>query len=94
MHISSRLAAGLGVLLIVLAGNALGQEPGCNPQGKVKTPERVEGQVIKVDTAQGILTVREPNGTVHEFQASKETLQDFKVGDPIKAKLTEVPNCP
>jgi hypothetical protein len=31
---------------------------------------------------------------VHEFQASKETLQDFKVGDRIEANLREAPKCP
>jgi hypothetical protein len=30
--------------------------------------------------------VRGADGTTHEFQASKETLQDMKVGDKIAAK--------
>ncbi len=95
MRICRRLAAGIAVALMLLIGTAWGQgKPECDPQGKVKTAERVEGQVIKVDPAKGILTVRETNGTVHEFQASKETLQDLKVGDPIKAKLREAPKCP
>jgi Cu/Ag efflux protein CusF len=60
----------------------------------MKTPEKVEGQVLKVDTAQGKVTVREPDGTVHEFQASAETLKDLKVGDKIEARLREAPKCP
>jgi hypothetical protein len=30
--------------------------------------------------------VRGADGTTHKFQASKETLQDMKVGDKIAAK--------
>lgn len=37
--------------------------------------------------------MRAPNGTMHEFQASKETLQDYKVGDSIKARLRPDPRC-
>jgi hypothetical protein len=33
-------------------------------------------------------------GATHEFQASKETLQDLKVGDRIDANLREAPKCP
>ena len=46
----------------------------------------IEGQVVKVDAAQGKVTVRGADGTTHEFQASKETLQGMKVGDKIAAK--------
>jgi aconitase B len=59
----------------------------------VKTPETVAGQVTKVDAAQGKVTVRQSDGTVHEFQASPETLKDLKVGGRIEAKLREAPNC-
>jgi hypothetical protein len=76
-------------------GSALAQgKPNCDAQGKMKTPEKVEGQVVKVDTAQGKVTVREPSGTVHEFQGSAETLKDLKVGDKLEAKLREAPKCP
>jgi len=61
--------------------------------GKARAPEKVEGQVVKVDLDQGKLTVRETDGTTHEFQASKETLQDYKVGDRISAKLRSAPDC-
>ena len=67
-----------------------GKSPGC---GKAGAPEKVEGQVVKVDMEQGKLTVRASDGTTHEFQASKETLQDYKVGDQIKAKLRSAPDC-
>jgi hypothetical protein len=62
----------------------------CDP-GRI--PPQIEGQVVKVDAAQGKVTVRTTDGTVHEFQASQETLQDFKAGDHIKAKLRKSPPC-
>ena len=68
-------------------------KPGCDAQGRMKAPEKVEGQVVKVDPAQGKVTVREADGTVHEFQASAETLKDLKPGDQIGAKLREAPKC-
>lgn len=58
-------------------GNGQGQAgPACDQQGRVKTPERVGGEVTKVDMAQGRVTVRGSDGTLHEFQASKERLQN------------------
>jgi hypothetical protein len=95
MRLWSRLAAGLAVALIMLwTGTAAGQsKPACDPQGKVKTPETVGGHVVKVDRAQSKVTLRESDGTVHELQASTETLQDLKVGDRIEAKLREAPKC-
>lgn len=53
----------------------------------VATPQTVEGQVADVDLEQGKLRIRAIDGTMHEFQASRETLEGYKVGDPIKAKL-------
>jgi hypothetical protein len=57
-------------------------------------PERVGGEVTKVDMAQGRVTVRESDGTLREFQASKETLQNVKGGDRLEAQLREAPKCP
>jgi aconitase B len=59
----------------------------------VRFPPKVEGQVVKVNVEEGKVTVRTSDGTVHEFQASKETLQELKVGDRIAAKLRNAPNC-
>jgi hypothetical protein len=74
-------------------GTALGQaRPACDQQVK-KTPERVEGEVTKIDAAKGRVTVRGSDGTIHEFQASTETLQDLKVGGRVEAKLREAPKC-
>ena len=80
----NRMAAAVlaGALLVSGAGHVQAQnKPDC-PKGTVD----IEGQVVKVDAAQGKVTVRGADGTTHEFQASKETLQDMKVGDKIAAK--------
>ncbi len=95
MHRWPAVAAGLAMTLTLWSGSALGQaKPACDQQGRVMTPQKVEGQVIKVDTAQNKLTVRQSDGTVHEFQASPEAIQGFKVGDRIEANLREAPKCP
>jgi hypothetical protein len=49
--------------------------------------------VVKVNKKEGKVTMRTSDGTVHEFQASKETLQELKAGDHIAAKLRDAPNC-
>ena len=80
----NRIAAAMlaGALLVSGAGYVQAQsKPDC-PKGAAD----IEGQVVKVDTAQGKVTVRGADGTTHEFLASKETLQDMKVGDKIAAK--------
>ncbi len=88
-----RLTATVMAVMLLCAGTALGQtKPGCE-QGRVKTPTKIEGQVVKVDPQRGLITVRENDGTVHEFQAGKETLQQFKPGDRIEANLREAPKC-
>jgi hypothetical protein len=95
MHRWATVTAALSVTVMLWSGSALGQaKPACDPQGRVKTPQKVEGQVVKVDQAQSKVTVREASGGLHEFQASKETLQDLKVGDRIDANLREAPKCP
>jgi aconitase B len=62
----------------------------CDP---VRFPLTVEGQVVNVNKKEGKVTMRTADGTVHEFQASKETLQDLKAGDRIAAKLRNGPHC-
>jgi hypothetical protein len=87
-----RVSAGLAVVLMLWAGMAFGQERrACDQQAKMNTPAKVEGEVTKVDVTQGRVTVRQSDGTVHEFQASTETLRDLKVGGRIEAKLREAP---
>ena len=87
-----RLIAGVAGGLLLWSGAALCEDKlaDCSKSGK---PENVEGQITKMDMSQGKLTMRATDGTLHEFQASNETLQDYKVGDTIKAKLRPDPQC-
>ena len=94
MHLGLRVTAGLALALLLWAGTASAQaKADCDAQGRAKAAQKVEGQVVKVDPALDKLTVRAPDGTVHEFQASKDTLRDLKVGDKIEANLRLAPKC-
>ena len=46
--------------------------------------------VSAAEVSGGKVSVAEADGKTHEFQASKETLQDLKVGDTIEARLREL----
>ena len=93
MRKSQRIAAAVTVGVLLWIGSALGQgKPTCT-QGKVQTAQKVVGQVVKVDAGLDKLTVREDNGTVHQFQASKDALREFKAGARIEAMLREAPKC-
>ncbi len=87
-----RLLAGLTLGIVLWTGIALAQgQPA--PCDKSKTPEKLEGRVTKIDLEHGKVVVAGKDGTTHELQASKETLQGYKVGDPIEAKLRSAPGC-
>ena len=71
-------------------GSAQAQStPGC-VAGKAATPQKVEGEVLKVDHALDKLTVRGKDGVVHEFQVSKDTLRDLKPGDKIACSIEKL----
>jgi len=87
------LAVGVMATIPLWAGFAAGQsKPSCDQQ-KAAAPQKVEGRVVRVDAKGGKIAVAEADGKTHEFQASKETLQDFKVGDKIEANLSALPSC-
>lgn len=58
---------------------------------KPKAPEKIEGQVTKVDPQTGMLTVKRPDGTTHEFRGSAETVKEYKPGDQIELTLRAEP---
>jgi hypothetical protein len=78
------------VVLWSAAALAQSKPAGCDA---VRIPPKVEGQIIKIDGAQEKVTIRTDDGITHEFQASKETIQNIKIGDRIEAKLRHAPNC-
>jgi hypothetical protein len=86
MNILKRLVATATIGLAMVSGAVIAEDAtvSCAKEG---TPGQLEGKVIKVDMDQEKITLRDTNGTIHEFNASKETLQEYKAGDTIKAKL-------
>jgi Cu/Ag efflux protein CusF len=79
-----QLALGLTAGVLLSAGTAAAQNP--PPAPPAGTPERVAGQVTKIDQASGKVTIQS-GGQTYEFQASPETLKGLKVGDRIEARL-------
>jgi len=92
MKTFTQLGAALVAPILLWSGTAFGQAtqaPSNPPAPPAATPKTVEGQVLKIDHSRGMVTIRANDGTTHEFQASKETLQDVKVGDRIEARLRQ-----
>ena len=85
------------VMFIPTSGFAQQTRPKeCPPQsasaGRTqKPPEKIEGQVTQVDPKSGTLTVRRPDGGTQQFRGSKETVQEYKVGDTIELTLRADP---
>lgn len=74
------------VPVMLIAGSLVCSAPAFGqPKPDCPKPEKVEGQVVNVDVNQGKLTLRGADGKIYEFTgASKETLQDKKVGDRME----------
>ena len=88
MTLWTRFSVAVAAPLLLWSGSAFGQaaQP---PVHQGSTPRVVEGRVVKIDTARELVTIRAKDGTMHEFRASKETLQDLKEGDTIEARLRQ-----
>lgn len=88
---TTKSMAAIAAAFLLCIGSAWSQNKAdCQPAG---APPKVEGQIVKVDAASGKLTVKDAGGAMHEFQTSKETIGDHKVGDTIKANLRTGPPC-
>ncbi len=72
-------------LVVVLGQGAIIAVPGSVAAAE-KAAETIDGVVTKIDFESRRVTVRNSDGTIYEFEASEETLKDFKVGDGIGAK--------
>ncbi|HNV87949.1 MAG TPA: hypothetical protein PKL53_03190 [Methylotenera sp.] len=86
MNILKRLTA-IAIVGLTMQSGVVMAEAAVVSCAKEGTPGQLEGKVVKVDMDQEKITLRDTSGTVHEFNASKETLQEYKAGDTIKAKL-------
>jgi len=70
------------------------KEAVCDPlRNNAVTPGKAEGEVVKVDTAGGKVTIREPDGKSHEYLASQKTLREFKEGDRVQVTFTQARSC-
>ena len=47
--------------------------------------------MVKVDPTKGMITVRNKDGSTHEFRGDAETLRDYNVGDNIELTLRAEP---
>ena len=92
-------ALAAAAMLIVAPAFAQGTKGQCQPSASAgagtaratKAPEKIEGEVTNVDKKNGTLTVKRPDGTMHEFKGSAETLGDYKKGDRIELTLRSEP---
>jgi len=91
-----RLRVAIGLLAACLAGSPApaetsGQQSSECP--KITAAERIDGTVTNIDQDRGTLTLLSSDGTIHKFQASRETLQELKVGEKIETKLRVTEKC-
>jgi hypothetical protein len=57
-----------------------------------RAPQQIEGEVTSIDHGTSMVTMRLQDGSSQQFRASRDTLEDLKVGDRIAAKKRE-PKC-
>jgi Cu/Ag efflux protein CusF len=86
MKTLGRVSAGLTLALALSSGAVFAQTQTPPPAA---SPEKVEGQVVRIDQKAGKVTIKASDGTTHEFQANAETLKGLKVGDRIEARLRQ-----
>ena len=83
------MRTGLGLVamaLTVALGQTITFAPARSAMAAEQASEVVEGEVTRIDLDRSRVTMRSRDGTVHEFEASVETLKDLKVGDRIEAE--------
>ena len=86
-------ASGLVAVALLSTSLAFGQQPKSAECDKARVPDKVEGQVVRVDQRTNKVTIRDNKGMTHEFQSNPETVKDLKAGDRLEATLRQAPNC-
>ena len=76
----------VAMALTVALGQTITFAPARSAMAAEQTSEVVEGEVTRIDLERSLVTMRSRDGSVHEFEASAETLKDLQVGDRIEAK--------
>jgi Cu/Ag efflux protein CusF len=97
---TTRSAAVASLVAAILWAAAAGEpgKPVCvsepTPQhSKGVTAGKTGGEVVKVDTAHGKVTIRQPDGKSHEYFASQQILRDLKEGDRLEVTLRQPRSC-
>ena len=54
---------------------------------RADAPKKLEGKVVKIDHERGTLTVRTHDGKMQDFEGSRETVREYKLGDELEATL-------
>ncbi len=95
MDMRRAVVAGMIAAGMLWGGSAMGQakQPTCDPKAQAGAKEKVAGEVVKVDQAEGRVTIKEADGKAYEFRAHKDTLQNLKVGDRLEATLRPASAC-
>jgi hypothetical protein len=88
------LPGGFIAITLLSSGLAFGQQPQ-QPKADCKTPspQKVEGEVVRVDQTTNKVTIKDKSGSMHEFQSNPATTKDMKPGDQVEARLREAPKC-
>ena len=92
------IGAALLAAIVMFAGAAFSQTqvPDASqtqPTNKVCTgvradaPQKLEGKIVKIDHDRGTLTVRTHDGKLQDFEGSRLTVGDYKLGDELEATL-------
>lgn len=84
--------ASLVAATMLLTAAAPPAGPACDAQ-RAPQVEKAQGKVLKVDRAGGKVTLRQPDGTSHEYLASQATLRDLKEGDRLEIKVRAPRTC-
>jgi hypothetical protein len=97
------ITAALAAAALLIGGPALAQDKpkaNCQPSASVRgdasgaktsAPEKIDGQVVSVDRKKGTMTVRNKDGSTHEFKGDAQTLRDYKAGDHVELTLRSQP---
>lgn len=84
MNATKLYIAVASALMMISSAAFAGASADCKKDG---APQRIEGRITAVDTAQGKITVQSNDGKTHVFQADEATLKGKKTGDSIKMSL-------
>jgi hypothetical protein len=92
------IAMALVAALVLMSGAAFAadtkdksQPAAASPATQGSAPQKLEGEVVAIDMAGGMMTIRGSDGQTHQFKGTPETLREYKVGDHIQLNLRQQP---